>query len=95
MAAAVNLRVPVAQNSRLLVAAEITEIEGRGGDAQVVLSLATQIQESWLREMFPDDFEERTMHIFDKSQNRVVVRPGEDLSRSCHRLSRSRRGALS
>ncbi len=67
-------RSSVAQNSRMLVAAEITEIEGRGGDAQVVLSLATQIQESWLREMFPDDFEERTMHIFDKSQNRVVVR---------------------
>ncbi len=67
-------RSSVAQNSRLLVAAEITEIEGRGGDAQVVLSLATQIQESWLREMFPDDFEERTLHIFDKSQNRVVVR---------------------
>ncbi|MGA7216494.1 MAG: ATP-dependent helicase C-terminal domain-containing protein, partial [Terrimicrobiaceae bacterium] len=54
--------------------AEINEIEGRGGDAQVVLSLATQIEETWLREMFPDDFEERTAHHFDASQNRVVVR---------------------
>ena len=34
-------RSSVAQNSRLVVAAEINEIEGRGGDAQVVLSLAT------------------------------------------------------
>ncbi|HET9524365.1 MAG TPA: ATP-dependent helicase HrpB [Terrimicrobiaceae bacterium] len=67
-------RSSVAQDSRLLVAAEITEIEGRGGDAQVVLSLATQIEESWLREMFPHDFEERTAHLFDKAQNRVVVR---------------------
>jgi ATP-dependent helicase HrpB len=67
-------RSSVAQNSRLLVAAEITEIEGRGGDAQVVLSLATQIEESWLREMFPNDFQERSAHYFDKSQNRVVVR---------------------
>ena len=67
-------RASVAQDSRLIVAAEINEIEGRSGDAQVVLSLATQIEESWLREMFPDDFEERTAHHFDTSQKRVVVR---------------------
>jgi ATP-dependent helicase HrpB len=67
-------RHSVAQHSRLLVAAEINEIEGRGGEIQVVLSLATQIEEEWLRRMFPSDFEERVMHIFDQSQNRVVVR---------------------
>ena len=67
-------RASVAQNSRLIVAAEINEIEGRSGEAQVVLSLATQIEEGWLREMFPDDFEERVAHYFDKSQNRVVIR---------------------
>ncbi len=67
-------RSSVAQDSRLIVAAEINEIEGRGGDAQVVISLATQIEETWLREMFPDDFEERSAHFFDNSQNRVVVR---------------------
>jgi ATP-dependent RNA helicase HrpB len=67
-------RASVAQNSLLIVAAEITEIEGRGGEAQVLLSLATQIEEHWLREMFPNDFEERVAYHFDKSQNRVVVR---------------------
>ena len=67
-------RASVAQNSRLIVAAEITEIEGRSGEAQVLLSLATQIEERWLREMFPKDFEERVAHHFDRSQNRVVVR---------------------
>src|SRR4029450_4407741 len=67
-------RSSVAQNSRLIVAAEITEIEGRSGEAQVLLSLATQIEERWLREMFPNDFEERVAHHFDRSQNRVVVR---------------------
>ncbi len=67
-------RASVAQNSRLIVAAEINEIEGRSGDAQVVLSLATQIEEEWLRDMFPDDFEDRVTHHFDNSQNRVVVR---------------------
>ena len=67
-------RSSVAQNSRLIVAAEINEIEGRGGDAKVVLSLATQIEESWLREMFPDDFRERSAHFFDQTQRRVVIR---------------------
>lgn len=67
-------RSSVAQDSRLIVAAEINEIEGRGGDAQVILSLATQIEEAWLREMFPGDFKERVAHFFDNSQNRVVIR---------------------
>jgi len=67
-------RASVAANSKLLVAAEITEIEGRGGEAQVLLSLATEIEESWLREMFPQDFSESSEHYFDSSQNRVVVR---------------------
>ena len=67
-------RQSVASESSLLVAAEIAEIEGRDGDARVLLSLATEIQESWLREMFPQDFSEKADHFFDKSQNRVVVR---------------------
>ena len=67
-------RQSVASGSSLLVAAEIAEIEGRDGDARVLLSLATEIQEAWLREMFPQDFSENADHFFDKSQNRVVVR---------------------
>jgi ATP-dependent helicase HrpB len=67
-------RQSVASGSSLLVAAEIAEIEGRVGDARVLLSLATEIQEAWLREMFPLDFSEKADHFFDKSQNRVVVR---------------------
>jgi ATP-dependent helicase HrpB len=67
-------RQSVASEARFLVAAEIAEIEGRDGDARVLLSLATGIEESWLREMFPADFTERAEHFFVKSQNRVVVR---------------------
>lgn len=67
-------RQSVATESSLLVAAEIAEIEGRDGDARVLLSLATEIQEAWLREMFPQDFSESAEHFFDKTQNRVVVR---------------------
>jgi ATP-dependent helicase HrpB len=67
-------RQSVASEARFLVAAEIAEIEGRDGDARVLLSLATGIEEAWLRETFPADFTERAEHFFDKSQNRVVVR---------------------
>ncbi len=67
-------RQSVASEARFLVAAEIAEIEGRDGDARVLLSLATGIEEAWLREMFPADFTERAEYFFDKSQNRVVVR---------------------
>ena len=67
-------RQSVANEAPLLVAAEIAEIEGRDGDARVLLSLATEIQEPWLREIFPQDFSEKAEHFFDKSQNRVVVR---------------------
>lgn len=67
-------RNSIAQNSRLIVAADINEIEGRGGDAEVILSLATEIKEEWLQELFPADFKERLDVVFDKTQNRVVER---------------------
>ncbi len=70
-------RQSVATGSSLLVAAEIADIEGRDGDAKVVLNMATEVREEWLREMFSEDFQERVEHFFDKSQNRVVVRRGK------------------
>ena len=67
-------RASVATGGTLIVASEIAEIEGRDGDAKILLSLATQIEESWLRELFPSDFHETAESYFDKTQNRVVVR---------------------
>jgi ATP-dependent helicase HrpB len=67
-------RDSIAQQSHLIVASEINEIEGRDGDANVVLSMATEIQEAWLRDMFPADFSESQTALFDKTQNRVVFR---------------------
>ena len=67
-------RASVATGGTLLVASEIAEIEGRDGDAKILLSLATQIEEAWLRELFPADFHETAESYFDKTQNRVVVR---------------------
>ena len=67
-------RNSVASHSKLLVAAEITEVEGRDGDAQVLLNLATEIEEAWLHELFPQDFSDNTEYFFDSSQKRVVMR---------------------
>lgn len=62
------------QKSPLLVAAEISEIEGRGGEVNVLLSLATAIDEAWLREVFPGDFKDTRTVVYDEQQKRVVSR---------------------
>lgn len=62
------------QKAPLFVAAEISEIEGRGGEVNVLLSLATAIEEAWLREIFPADFREVRNVIYDAQQKRVVTR---------------------
>lgn len=62
------------QKAPLLVAAEISEIEGRNGEVNVLLTLATAIEESWLGEIFPDDHRETRTVVYDPQQKRVVVR---------------------
>ncbi|MBS0662861.1 MAG: ATP-dependent helicase HrpB [Verrucomicrobia bacterium] len=58
----------------LLVAAEISEVEGRGGEVNVLLSLATAVEEAWLKEIFPDDYRETRGVAYDESIKRVVSR---------------------
>ncbi|MBU0677771.1 MAG: ATP-dependent helicase HrpB [Verrucomicrobia bacterium] len=65
-------RDSVVRDSRLLVAAEIHEIEGRQRDLNVRLSLATAIEDKWLKEIYPDDFEETERVRFDETQRAVV-----------------------
>jgi len=62
------------QKSPLLVAAEITEIGGRDGEVNVLLSLATAIEESWLKEIFPGDYLEMKGVTYDETIKRVVSR---------------------
>ena len=57
----------------LLVASEVREIEIRGG-VETLLSLATAIRSEWLKEFFPEAFEDRRELIFDAAQRRVVAR---------------------
>lgn len=62
------------QKSPLLVAAEISEIEGRGGEVNVLLTLATAIDEAWLKEIFPEDYREIRTVVYDATMKRVVSR---------------------
>ncbi|MEO6245284.1 MAG: ATP-dependent helicase C-terminal domain-containing protein, partial [Opitutaceae bacterium] len=62
------------QKAPLLVAAEISEI-GRGdGEVNTLLTLATAIEEPWLREVFPDDLVETKSVAYDSEIKRVVSR---------------------
>ena len=66
-------RESVIQQSPLLVAAEITEIESRG-DVTVLLGLCTGIEEAWLKELFPEDFFDAGGVVYDETMRRVVAR---------------------
>jgi ATP-dependent helicase HrpB len=66
-------RESVVRESGLLVAAEIREVQSRD-ELRVLLSLATAVEEPWLRDAFPDDFAEGTETLFDPNSRRVVTR---------------------
>jgi ATP-dependent helicase HrpB len=55
----------------LLVATEVAEIEGR--DLNVLLNGVTAVQEEWLRELFPEDFNVSETVLYDDSLRRVFV----------------------
>jgi ATP-dependent helicase HrpB len=66
-------RESVVHSAPLFVAAEIREIEGKDKAVNTLLSLATAIEESWLREFFPDDFESVPRTYFDATARRVYA----------------------
>jgi len=62
------------QKAPLFVVAEISEIGGRGGEVSVLLSLATAVEEAWLKEMFPEDYRESRGVVYDPESKRVIAR---------------------
>ena len=62
------------QQSALFVASEITEVGGRGGEVSTLVSLATAVDEGWLRELFGDDYREARGVVYDPEAKRVVCR---------------------
>ncbi|MRR52673.1 MAG: helicase, partial [Rhodocyclaceae bacterium] len=66
-------RESAVQNSPLLVAAEVREVEGKDKAVNTLLTLATAIEESWLREFFPEDFEGALRVFYDSTSKRVYA----------------------
>ena len=69
-------RESVVQNSPLLVATEVHEIQsgtGRDKELNVLLSMATAIKEEWLRELFPRDLAKTQAVVYDTTQRRVYA----------------------
>ena len=64
-------RESVVDKSPLFVAAEVREIEQRGGDLNTLLSLATAIEADWLPELFPDDIKREVQVQWDVQAKRV------------------------
>jgi ATP-dependent helicase HrpB len=62
------------QQAPLFVAAEISEIGGRSGEVNTLISLATAIEEAWLKELFPADYREERGVVYDEETKRVVAR---------------------
>ena len=67
-------RESAVHQAQLLVASEIREIESSDGERQVLLTLATRIEEEWLRELFPEAFHETVEVEFDSAVRRVIAR---------------------
>ncbi len=66
-------RESVVSKAELFVAAEIREVEQRGGEVNTLLSIATAIEPDWLKELFPEDIK-RGVHVqWDAQAKRVLA----------------------
>ncbi|HZR16460.1 MAG TPA: ATP-dependent helicase HrpB [Verrucomicrobiae bacterium] len=61
------------QSSPLLVVAEVREVEGKDKSVNTILSLATAIEEAWLRELFPEDIVAASRVFYDTTAKRVYA----------------------
>jgi len=66
-------RESVVQDHPLVVAAEVHEIEGKDRELNVLLSMCTAVEPEWLRELFPNDFNEIISVSYDTAAKRVVA----------------------
>ncbi len=66
-------RESVVQTSPLLVVAEVREVEGKEKSVNTLLSLATAIEESWLRDLFPEDMVSSSRVFYDATTKRVYA----------------------
>lgn len=62
----------IIQESALVVAAEVHEIQRRKNEVEVELSLVTVVERDWLMDLYPDAFHEEDGVEFDAGGKRVV-----------------------
>lgn len=66
-------RESVVRQNPLIVAAEVREVEGKGGEEKTLLTLATAVEPAWLEQLFPDDITRRVEVYFDATAKRVLA----------------------
>jgi ATP-dependent helicase HrpB len=66
-------RESVVQHSPLFVAAEVRDVEGKDKEVTTILSLATAVEDGWLRELFPEDMQTELRVEFDSTAKRVMA----------------------
>ncbi len=66
-------RQSVVREAPLLVSGEIEERDVRG-EVTVLLGMNTEVEESWLREDFPDDFREEVEEVYEPMTRKVIER---------------------
>jgi len=67
-------RESAVRDAPLIVASEIREVETGEKELQTLLTLATRVEEDWLRELFPEAFRDEQVVRFDQTQRRVIGR---------------------
>ena len=60
-------------HSPLLVAAEVREVEGKDKTVNTLLSLATAVEEAWLRDLFPKDLTTSLRVFYEPADKRVYA----------------------
>lgn len=66
-------RESVVSKAELFVAAEVREIEQRGGEVNTLISLATAIEVDWLKQLFPADIKSEIQVQWDAQAKRVLA----------------------
>ena len=66
-------RESAVQHAPLFVAAEVREVGQHGGDTNTILSLATEIHQAWLTQLYPEDLARELEVFYDATARRVYA----------------------
>ena len=67
-------RESAVHHSPLLVAADVREVQGKGGELSVLLNNVTAVREEWLAELYPEACRKEEKYFYDTTHRRVMAR---------------------